>query len=310
MAAARLTTSVLTRAITRRNPFLPFRGRFSWLNGRVDDIPGGQVIRTREGISIRVMPDHMYYDVFFWGDYEPYHTKIYRRIVGEGDVVLDVGANFGWYSALFARWVGEGGRVHAFEPVPFIHELAVETLALNDLSSRVQLNAFGLGGETESIAVYTHAGLPHGHATAVDLGRTDAVAHATRFQRLDEYCEENGIGSFKFMKVDVEGFEPDVFEGGERTLTGEAAPIIAFEVNGDCLRRRHLRGRDVIDTLRQLGYTDFFPFSTRNGVRRLESRDLEGGDCLAVKPLRMDELKSALHTGRLMVNRQRSGLRP
>jgi FkbM family methyltransferase len=278
-----------------------------WLNGRIEDIPRGEVVRTREGIRVRVMPDGMYYNVFYWGDYEPYNTKIYRRIVSEGDVVFDIGANFGWYSTLFARWVGEGGRVHAFEPVPFIHALAVETLALNQMSTRVQLNRFGLGRDSESIPMYTYTGLPHGHATAIDLGRKDAVIHPTRFQRLDEYCEENAIASVRFMKVDVEGFERDVFEGGELTLSREDAPIIAFEVNGDCLRHRHLRGGDVIDTLRELGYTDFFAFSTRHGVRRLESRDLEGADCLAAKPRRMDELRPALQTGRLTVNGWRSG---
>jgi FkbM family methyltransferase len=263
-------------------------------------IPPGKIVYTREGLRIRVMPDGMYRSVFFWGNYEPYHTKIYRRIVRESDVVLDVGANFGWFSALFAQWVGEDGRVHSFEPVPFIHDLAVETLALNGVESRVQLNPFGLGRENAPISMFTYAGLPHGHATAFDLGRKDAVQHDARIRRLDEYCEENGIASFRFMKVDVEGFEPDVFEGGRKVLSREDAPIIAFEINSDCLRRRHLRSRDVIEALRALGYTDFYGFSIRSGVKRLESPDFGAADCLAVKPRRMGELAPALRTGRVL----------
>ena len=112
---------------------MPFRGRISRLRGSVTDIPTGLVVENREGIRIKVSPDGMYRDVYLWGDYEPYHTKIYRRIIRPGDTVFDVGANFGWFTALFARWVGVTGRVHAFEPVPFIHALAVEKLALNGL---------------------------------------------------------------------------------------------------------------------------------------------------------------------------------
>jgi FkbM family methyltransferase len=246
------------------------------------------------------MPDDTYFNVYFWGDYEPYNTKIYRRIIREGDIVLDVGANFGWYTTLFARWVGPTGRVHAFEPVPFINALTAETIELNDVRSRVELNPFGLGQEDTTLTIFTHAGLSHGHATAADLGRSDAVGHECRIRRLDDYCEEKQIRSFRFMKVDVEGFERDVFLGGERVLSADDAPIVAFENNSECLLHRGLRGIDVVETLRELGYTDFFSFSTRTGVRRLDTNAVEGGgDCLAAKPKHRHELRLALRTGRL-----------
>jgi FkbM family methyltransferase len=279
---------------------MPFRRRLPWLNGDVENIPDREIVATREGLFIRVMPDGMYRDVYFWGDYEPYNTKIYRRIVRRGDVVLDVGANFGWFTALFARWVGDSGRVHAFEPVPFIHALAAETVALNDVASRVELNSFGLGQENMEIPIFTYARLPHGHATAADLGRDDSLRHECQIRRLDDYCDEKDIRSFSFMKVDVEGFERDVFVGGERVLSATDAPIIGFEINSDCLQHRSLRSSDVLATLRELGYRHFFEFSTRNGVRQLEPQLLDGShECLAAKPDRLAELEPALRAGRL-----------
>ena len=102
------------------------------------------------------------------------------------------------------------------------------------------------------------------------------------------------------MKVDVEGFERDVFLGGERVLSADDAPIVAFEINSECLLRRGLRRLDVVGTLRELGYTDFFSFSTRTGIRRLDTDDDEGSvDCLAAKPKHLHELGPALRTGRL-----------
>jgi len=293
-------TRTIARAVARHYPFVPFRRRLPWLNGRVEDIPQGQIVRTRQGVRVRVMPDDTYFNVYFWGDYEPYNTKIYRRIIRAGDVVLDVGANFGWFSTLFARWVRDAGRVHSFEPVPFINALTAETLALNGVTSRVELNSFGLGMEDASLTFFTHAGLSHGHATAADLRRGDAVRHESRIRRLDDYCEERQIRSFRFMKVDVEGFERDVFVGGERVLSREDAPVIAFELNSECLLHRSLRRVDVVAPLRELGYTDFFSFTTRAGITRLATDDVEGTvDCLAVKPKRLDELRPALRTGRL-----------
>jgi FkbM family methyltransferase len=279
---------------------MPFRGRVPLLRGSVDEIPNGVVVDTREGLRIRVAPDGMYRDVYFWGDYEPYHTKIYRRIVRRGDVVFDVGANFGWFTALFARWVGDHGQVHAFEPVPFIHELAVKTLALNGIDSRVRLNQFALGQQQGSLTINTYSGLPHGHATASDLGRTDTVRHVCEVRRLDQYCEDNAVETIRFMKVDVEGFEPDVFAGAERMLCSRDAPVIAFEVNGDCLRARSLGSVDVINALRRAGYSHFYRFSTRTGVRPLESDEFMNGDCLAAKTSHLEGLTSALRTSRLV----------
>ena len=290
----------LARAVAFRYPFLPARRRLPWLNGGVNEIPNGEIVTAREGLRVRVMPDDTYFNVYFWGDYEPYNTKIYRRIVRRGDVVLDVGANFGWFSTLFARWVGETGRVHSFEPVPFINALTTETLTLNGVGSRVELNAFGLGQEETTLTIYTHAGLSHGHATAADLGRDDAMSHHCRIRRLDAYCEETGIGPIRFMKVDVEGFERDVFLGGARVLSADDAPIIAFELNSECLLRRSLRRIDVVTALRDLGYTDFFSLSTRAGVKQLDASDAEGTvDCLAAKPNQLPDLGPALRTGRL-----------
>ncbi|MGH3134031.1 MAG: FkbM family methyltransferase [Gaiellaceae bacterium] len=292
-------TRSITRALARHYPFMPFRGRVPLLRGSVDQIPDGRVVDTREGLRIRVARDGMYKDVYFWGDYAPYHTKIYKRIVRPGDVVFDVGANFGWFTALFARWVGEHGRVHAFEPVRFIHELAVETLALNGVGSHVHLNQLALGREQGSLAIHTFEGLPHGHATASDLGRTDTVRHRCEVRRLDQYCMDNGVDTIRFMKVDVEGFEPDVFAGAERMLTARDAPVIAFEVNGECLRARGLASVDVIDPLREFGYSHFYRFSTRMGVRPFQSVDFSDGDCLAAKTSQIGALTSALRASRL-----------
>jgi FkbM family methyltransferase len=290
---------VLSRGLARRFPLMTARRRLPWLNGSVAQIPPGYVVDTRNGVRVRVMPDGMYHDVYFWSDYEPYHTKIYRRLVRPGDVVLDVGANFGWFTVLFAQWAGESGHVHAFEPVPSIYKLAQETIALNDMGPRVTLNAFGLGRENGNFPIFTFTGLPHGHASGTDLGRDDAVPHDCEIRRLDDYCEDNMIESFRFMKVDVEGFEPDVFDGAARLLSEKDAPIIAFEVNSTCLDARSLKGGDVIATLRRYGYTDFFTFSTRTGVKRVND-DVENGDCLAAKPSHGEDIAPALKARRFL----------
>jgi FkbM family methyltransferase len=296
--ASNWTTSV-RRAFSRRYPLLPYRSRVPLIQGSANEIPAGVVVDTHEGVSVRVEPGGMYTSVYFWGDYEPYNTKIFRRIVRPGDVVFDIGANFGWFTTLFALWVGPSGRVHAFEPVPFIHQLALETLDLNDVGARVQLNRLALGSHDGTLTIHTFAGLPHGHASVSDLGRSDAAAHSCDVRRLDRYCEAENVQRIRFMKIDVEGFEADVFAGGQRMLGASAAPIIAFEVNGECLRARALESHDVIGSLRRLGYTHFYRCSIRRGIESLESDEVDDGDCLAAKPSHLRDLAPVLRTGRV-----------
>lgn len=53
------------------------------------------------------------------GVFEEHSTRIARRLIKEGDTVLDVGANIGYYSVMFSKLVGETGKVFAFEPTKF-----------------------------------------------------------------------------------------------------------------------------------------------------------------------------------------------
>lgn len=287
-------------AIARRYPILPFRGRLPLFPWSVDDMPEDVVVKAHPGIFIRVHKDLMYHNVYFWGDYEPFNTKVFRRIIHPGYTVMDVGANFGWFTTLFARWVGAAGRVHAFEPVPFIHDLAADTLDLNDLSSRVRLNRLAVGRSPGSMTLRTYAGLPHGHATGADLDRSDAVTYSSVVTTIDTYCEEQAVETIDFMKVDVEGFESDVFAGATRLLSSSASPIVAFEINEVCLQARSLSPTDVVNELCQVGYSHFFSLSVRHGVRRVASAQLRHGDWIAAKPSQLPLLEHALRTGRLV----------
>ena len=58
-------------------------------------------------------------------------TALFKRVVRRGDVVLDLGANIGYFTLLAARLVGESGRVYAFEPEPMNFEYLKKNIAVN-----------------------------------------------------------------------------------------------------------------------------------------------------------------------------------
>jgi FkbM family methyltransferase len=249
----------------------------------VDHIRDGEIVACRHGLRFRVSRDGMYVQPYLFGAYEPALTRLLLRLVGPGDVVVDVGANFGWYTCLLARAVGPAGRVHAFEPVPQLAAMTQDAIYLNGVAATARLVRAGLGDRVGSFTMYTFRDLPHGHAAASDLGRDDAVPIACDVTTLDDYARTAGIDRISVMKVDVEGHEPFVFSGGRDLLSDPDAPVVAFEINPSCLRPRGLAAADVETTLRDLGYTEFWTVGGRTTRPLGVGERLEAGDFLAVK---------------------------
>ena len=298
----------LARSVLRAYPFLRGRSRLSsfLLTGVpagsptgppgfvVRSLPERAVVRCRHGIVVRVLRDEMYVWPYLYGDYEPWNTRVFRRVVRPGDIVFDVGANFGWFTALFAKWVGPTGEVHAFEPVAHLARLTEDAIALNHVDGVVRLNIAALGADEGSLTVFTFDGLPHGHASASNLGRRDAVGHPCRLTTIDHYVERASLPRVDFVKVDVEGHELEVFLGGAQTLGRPDAPIVSFEVNPACLRPRGIGAGDLQSFLEGVGYTAFWSLD-RHGPRRIQRVQEDATlDHLAAKPLSVARVERAL----------------
>jgi len=276
------------RLVLHRYPWIRGRGALARLLGVARlELPAGEVVRSRYGTRFRVMGDEMYRELVLFGEYEPRQSALYCGLVRAGDVVFDVGANFGWFATLFAGLVGPTGRVHAFEPVPAIAALTEEALELNRCADRVDLWRVGLGSSRGHFTVYTFDGLPHGHASATKLGRPDARPHRCDLTTLDDHVRERGVRRVDLLKMDVEGHELEVLRGARDTLSGPDAPLIVLEMNQDCMRDRGLRADDLRSTLRDLGYTHLWR------VRRTD-------DYLAAKPHQEGRVRRA-RRGHLLV---------
>jgi len=59
----------------------------------------------------------------FNGNFEPVETEIVKKEIKENDIILDVGANIGYYSLIFAQLIGKSGKVYSFEPDPTNFEI-------------------------------------------------------------------------------------------------------------------------------------------------------------------------------------------
>jgi FkbM family methyltransferase len=137
--------------------------------------------------------------------------------------VLDIGANVGCYTMLFARWTGEAGHVYAFEPAAESRAGLERHLALNDLSARVTVRPEAVSDRSGE-AAFLDAGT-HGDNRIVP-GATSATRTVSALS-IDDFCEAARITP-DVIKIDIEGAELAALRGARRTIAAGGASLALF----------------------------------------------------------------------------------
>jgi FkbM family methyltransferase len=147
-----------------------------------------------------------------YGEYSEWEADVLRHFVRPRDAVVEVGANLGAHTVLLARLAGAAGSVLAFEPQPVIYQLLCANLALNQITT-VQAEPKGLGRRTgfAHIPVLDYGARENFGGLSLELV-TEGVKVPVAI--LDSYR----LSRCDFLKLDVEGMELQVLEGGAETL--------------------------------------------------------------------------------------------
>jgi len=193
-----------------------------------------------------------------------------------GDGVIDAGANIGVFTLQAARAVGPGGKVHAFEPMKTTFGMLARSVEANDFGSRCVLYNEGLGAAEGDGAFHMSMHLTNPGSSYITMdsamdGATDSAMSSSMNSAAGSGAEHSaGPGGeririrpidaidhahrIRFIKIDVEGFEPHVIRGAARTLT-EHAPVILTEFFPRSLRAiGGIAGPDYVAMLEKLGY--------------------------------------------------------
>ena len=157
------------------------------------------------------------------GVWETFVDDVMMDLCTPGMCVCDVGANQGYYTLQFAGRVGETGRVISFEPNPAMFSLMRDSVELNGFQSRVELHNAAAGAQNGELAL-SYDPLYPGGGNLFDRSSDDARAlRLVKVVRIDDIVGQDL--KFDIIKVDVEGWEPQVFRGMGQALrrSGDAA---------------------------------------------------------------------------------------
>lgn len=184
--------------------------------------------RLPSGIILEFAPavarDVLIRDLLFSGSFGPVHTGIIERLP-PGGVLIDVGANVGYFSIIGARAVGSTGTVHAFEPVDAIYEVLCRNVALNGLSN-VEAHHLACFSSSGRMAVEQDWDSGKSHLCLDNTADARFVSVTT----LDEFADQKKLARVDFIKIDAEGSDFEVLKGSSRTIE-KFRPKIFIEVN-------------------------------------------------------------------------------
>jgi FkbM family methyltransferase len=221
------------------------------------------------------------------GTYEPTETKWIYEILKPGMTFIDAGANIGYFSLIASSIVGNLGKVYSFEPSLYAYEKLCQTIKQNKINN-IYLNNQGLGDHPEDLELslwnrklhspsfcYSN-GADSRHIKTINLGISKLIT-------LDCFAEDNHIEFIDLIKVDVEGFEPNVIMGMTRLLQDNKVNRIMIEFNEYWLVQNNCTSDEMNTLICSFGFV-------------LEKRFLYP-DSAVGNYIYVNELASACHVG-------------
>ncbi len=222
------------------------------------EISDGLVVMQsrRDGVRIACDPDDKRIapiEILNFFDYERTDSDLIDRLVKDGDGILDIGANIGWYSIRLAKRL-PSSRILAFEPIPRTHAQLKRNAALNGVAN-VQIFGHGFSDRAQTLTFYYY---PTGSGNASSAKLVD-VAGVQEVQcqvlPLDDFLGQHPA-KVDFIKCDVEGAELLVFKGAVKTLA-QHQPIVFSEMLRKWSARFNYHPNEIIGLFKGLGYRCF-----------------------------------------------------
>lgn len=197
-------------------------------------------------------------------------THVLTVLLRPGDTVLDVGAHIGTMTLPAARAVGPAGCVIAVEPGAVAMAMLRRSLHINGLAEIVVLRACAAGAEPGQALLHLPAVL--GESSLLPLADS-AADEAVQVLPLDALVPPGR--AVALAKINVEGYELEVWRGMRRVLADSPDLAVIVEYGASHLRRAGTSPADWVRTFRDDGFTPWEIDETSGALRSLRTAGLE-----------------------------------
>jgi FkbM family methyltransferase len=183
---------------------------------------------------------------------------IYTNLEQQNDdkvVIIEIGANRGYYAFQACKILGDVGEVYAIEPAPENIKALKEGKNINDFDSTLRVDQMAIGNENGESKL-----LISNHSNCHTLGKIQSAPESiqrkyngeTRYVKvmtLDDYVDLNGIdpAEIDVVRMDVEGYEWHVFDGMDSIISADTALTIFCELHPHRVQNRRILS--ILETL-------------------------------------------------------------
>lgn len=197
------------------------------------------------------------HSLLVFGVYERYETRLFKKITKPGMTVVDIGANYGYYTLIAAKLVGNDGRVYAFEPELGNYDILVKNIEMNGYANVTPIrkavsNKQGkvrlyVGKDSTGIHSFSEANVYMSSKIEANFVEVETVT-------LDDFFV-NAIKNTKvdLIKIDAQGAEGLIIEGAGKIL-GDNNLKIFMEFDLYMLRNLETEPTELLHKLENYGF--------------------------------------------------------
>lgn len=218
---------------------------------------------------------------FFHKSYEYETNCILKEYIKPDFYIIEAGANNGSETIIIGNILKRGkGKIFAFEPAPLPFKYLLINIILNELQQVIKPYDLLLGEKESYIDFFlvSDSDANQGKSSKYTFNESSQKI-IKRQTTLDKFIKEQNIERVDFIKMDIQGSELDLIEGGINTLQ-KYRPIIFTEASNTELSRR---GNSILDLFNKLVSMDYDVFIiSKNGLNPISKLDqLKDGNWLA-----------------------------
>ena len=148
---------------------------------------------------------------FITGKFAPLKTKAFLDQFVPGSIFYDIGAHFGYFSAIACSINAGKGHVYAFEPRPMNADFFLRHMKVNGFNCFTLIQAAVSAREGEA---------PFNSSTGTGTGHLSPQGNITvKIISIDHQFEAGKLPAPDFIKIDVEGGEMEVLKGCEKVIS-------------------------------------------------------------------------------------------
>ncbi|MGA3263661.1 MAG: FkbM family methyltransferase [Terracidiphilus sp.] len=220
--------------------------------------------------------DEVSFGIWWGGEtYELKETPYFKSLLKPHSVVFDVGANVGYYSLTAAPLVGFEGRIYAFEPATRQFGRLKENASRNGFRQILPYK-LALSDKAGEAVLHLENVFNTGSASLRAAGIKNISAEMVTCTTLDEFVESQALDRLDVIKIDVEGYELAVLNGGRKTLE-RFHPVLLVEVKEHHQRLAGFSRKELFDWLIARNY---LPFRIKSDARLTPIQEPEDGNLI------------------------------